>query len=121
MAVVGAGLGGLTTAARLAAAGHPSSCWSSRPRSAARPAGTPATGTPSTPARACSTLPQVYRDLFAATGEPLEEAVDLVRLDPAVDHRFADGRRLLLPGSPAAIHAPWTTLSARARARNGRR
>jgi phytoene desaturase len=72
------------------------------------------------------TLPQVYRDLFAATGAPLEDAVDLVRLDPAVAYRFADGTPLDLPGDageiPAALDhalqpgagAEWTALLERA-------
>src|SRR3712207_9213674 len=49
------------------------------------------------------TLPAVHRDLFAATGGPLEEAVDLVRLDPAVAYRFADGTRLHAPGDLAEV------------------
>ncbi|MCW2619975.1 MAG: Phytoene desaturase, partial [Modestobacter sp.] len=49
------------------------------------------------------TMPQVYRDLFDATGGPLEEAVDLLRLDPAVRYRFADGTTVDVPGLPEAI------------------
>src|SRR3712207_9519699 len=37
------------------------------------------------------TLPQLYRDLFAATGGPLEDNVDLVPLEPPGAHRLAAG------------------------------
>ena len=39
------------------------------------------------------TLPAVYRDLFNKTGGPLEDAVELVDLEPAFGYRFADGTR----------------------------
>lgn len=45
-------------------------------------------------------LPAVYRDLFLKTGrEPLEDRVELVRVEPAVRHVFPDGRAVSLPGS----------------------
>ncbi|BBC37204.1 hypothetical protein SGFS_084980 [Streptomyces graminofaciens] len=48
-------------------------------------------------------LPAVYRDLFLKTGkESLEKCVDLVQVDPAARHVFADGTDLLLPGSSRA-------------------
>ena len=53
---------------------------------------------------------------------PLEDAVDLVRLDPAVAYRFADGTRLDMPGDARARSPPRsTTPSAPAPARSGRR
>lgn len=50
------------------------------------------------------TLPAVYRDLFLKTpvrrkGASLEENVDLQGLDPAFSYRWADGARVVLPGS----------------------
>jgi phytoene desaturase len=72
------------------------------------------------------TLPQVYRDLFAATGTPIEDVLDLRRLDPAAELRFADGTRLVMPGQaeevPAALDAAlgegtgaqWAALARRA-------
>src|SRR3712207_9138592 len=40
------------------------------------------------------TLPQLYRDLFAATGGPLEDSVALVRLGPAVAYPRSEERRV---------------------------
>ncbi|OAA28676.1 phytoene desaturase [Frankia sp. EI5c] len=36
-------------------------------------------------------MPEVFEDLFAATGGPLADAVTLRRLDPIARYRFADG------------------------------
>ncbi|MDX3068989.1 NAD(P)/FAD-dependent oxidoreductase, partial [Streptomyces sp. ND04-05B] len=48
-------------------------------------------------------LPAVYRDLFLKTGkEPLESRVELVQVDPAARHVFADGTDLLLPNASRA-------------------
>jgi phytoene desaturase len=48
-------------------------------------------------------LPAVYRDLFVKTGkEPLEKCVDLVQVDPASHHVFADGTKVSLPGASRA-------------------
>ncbi|GGZ31596.1 phytoene dehydrogenase [Streptomyces poonensis] len=48
-------------------------------------------------------LPAVYRDLFIKTGkEPLEECVELVRVDPAARHVFPDGTDVLLPNASRA-------------------
>lgn len=126
--VVGAGLGGLAAAARLAAAGHAvtvlerSSGIGGKLGRYARDGHVFDTG-PS-----LVTLPQVLDDLFAATGARLEDELDLVRLDPAVAYRFGDGTRLTVPGHPAEIPgaldaalgagagAQWTTLMERAAA-----
>lgn len=75
------------------------------------------------------TLPAVYRDLFVKTGkQPLEACVDLVEVDPASRHVFADGTDLTLPnasrsGTIAAMDAAfgpgsgerWSDLMVRAR------
>ncbi|NUS11000.1 MAG: NAD(P)-binding protein, partial [Streptomyces sp.] len=75
------------------------------------------------------TLPAVYRDLFVKTGKaPLEDVVDLVEVDPAARHVFADGTEVTLPnasrsGTVAALDAAcgpgsgerWSDLLVRAR------
>ena len=105
MVVVGAGLGGLAAAARLAALGHAVTVVE-RSHSVGGKLGRFARdGHVFDTGPSLLTLPQVYRDLFAATGGPLEDAVDLVRLDPAVAYRFADGTRLELPGTADAVPA----------------
>ena len=46
------------------------------------------------------TLPAVYRDLFVKTGRrPLEDSLDLVEVNPASRHLFADGTDLTLPNA----------------------
>jgi len=125
---VGAGLGGLAAAARLAAAGHRVTVLEQADQVGGKLGRYARDGHVFDTGPSLITLPQVYRDLFAATGGPLEAAVDLVRLDPAVAYRFADGTRLAVPGRapeiPAALDAAlgtgagaqWTALLARAAA-----
>ncbi|WP_116449938.1 phytoene desaturase family protein [Blastococcus litoris] len=103
VAVVGAGLGGLAAAARLAAAGHAVTVLEQATAIGGKLGTYARDGHVFDTGPSLVTMPQVYRDLFAATGGPLEEAVELVRLDPAVAYRFADGTRIDLPGHAAAI------------------
>lgn len=89
--VVGAGLGGLAAAIRLARAGHAVEIWEKN----AAPGGklkelrqdrfSWGTG-PS-----LLTMPQVLRDLFAAAGERIEDHLELVRLDSACRYFWTDG------------------------------
>jgi phytoene desaturase len=128
VAVVGAGLGGLAVAARLAALGHRVTVLEQADDVGGKLGWYARDGHAFDTGPSLLTLPQVYRDLFDATGGPLDEAVDLVRLDPAVGYRFADGTRRLLPGSPDEIPAAlddalgadagpqWTALLERAEA-----
>jgi phytoene desaturase len=125
---VGAGLGGLAAAARLAAAGHTVTVVEQADGIGGKLGWYARDGHAFDTGPSLVTMPQVYRDLFAATGAPLEASVDLVRLDPAVEYRFADGTRLAVPGVaeqiPAALDgalgagagAEWTALLGRAAA-----
>ncbi len=101
--VVGAGLGGLAAAARLAAAGHSVTVLEQADQVGGKLGRYARDGHVFDTGPSLVTMPAVYRDLFAATGGPLEDAVDLIRLDPAVTYRFAEGTRLTMPGTPAAI------------------
>ena len=103
VAVVGAGLGGLAAAARLAAAGHRVTVLEQSDQVGGKLGWCARDGHAFDTGPSLVTLPQVYRDLFGATGGPLEDAVDLVRLDPAVTYRFSDGTRLAVPGAAAEI------------------
>jgi phytoene desaturase len=101
--VVGAGMGGLAAAARLAAAGHRvtvlerAATYGGKLGSFSRDGFTFDTG-PS-----LLTMPQVYRELFAETGADLDELVDIVPVEPACRYRFADGTELDLPNDPGAV------------------
>jgi phytoene desaturase len=105
--VVGAGVGGLAAAARLAAAGHRVSLYE-RAATVGGKLGryerVTAAGTfrfdtgPS-----LLTLPQVLAELFRATGAELAEHLELVALDPVVRHRFPDGTWLDSCADPAAF------------------
>ncbi|QNG37782.1 phytoene desaturase [Geodermatophilaceae bacterium NBWT11] len=96
--VVGAGLGGLAAAARLAAGGHRVTVLEQTPEVGGKLGWFARDGHGFDTGPSLVTLPQVFRDLFAATGAPLDDVLDLVRLDPAVSYRFADGTRLAVPG-----------------------
>ena len=98
MVVVGAGLGGLAAAARLAAGGHRVTVLEQAPEVGGKLGWFARDGHGFDTGPSLVTLPQVFRDLFAATGAPLDDVLDLVRLDPAVSYRFADGTRLAVPG-----------------------
>lgn len=127
VAVVGAGLGGLAAAARLTALGHSVTVLEQAGDVGGKLGWYTRDGHAFDTGPSLLTLPQVYRDLFDATGAPLDDVVDLVRLDPATHYRFGDGTRLLLPGTAAAIPAAlddalggdageqWSALMGRAR------
>ncbi|MFJ9078110.1 phytoene desaturase family protein [Streptomyces sp. NPDC102278] len=108
IAVIGAGMGAMATAARLAVAGH----WVTVYERGSTYGG--AVGRYERDGFAFDTgpgllhLPAVYRDLFVKTGrKPLEECVALVQVDPAVRHLLPDGTSLTLPnasrGGAAAV------------------
>ncbi len=128
--VVGAGVGGLAAAARLAAAGHRVSVFEQADVVGGK-LGTHREATPDGVFRfdtgpSLLTLPQVFEEFFAATGSSLADELDLTPLDPLVRHVFPDGSVLDSGGGPevfaeriaAAFGArpgdDWRALSARA-------
>lgn len=103
IAVIGAGMGAMAAAARLAVAGHRvtvyerSATYGGAVRRFERDGFAFDTGP------GLLQLPAVYRDLFVKTGrEPLEKCVELVQVDPASRHLFADGSDVLLPNASRA-------------------
>ncbi|MFF4757473.1 phytoene desaturase family protein [Streptomyces sp. NPDC001292] len=98
IAVIGAGMGAMAAAARLAVAGHRvtvyerTETYGGALRRFERDGFAFDTGPGLLP------LPAVYRDLFVKTGkEPLEDRVELVQVDPSARHVFADGTEVSLP------------------------
>lgn len=96
--VVGAGLGGLAVALRLAKQGQDVTLLErgAEPGGALRPVR--AGGFSWDGAATWTLLPAVLRDLARKTGRPLERELDLEPLAVLREHRFADDTRLLLPG-----------------------
>jgi phytoene desaturase len=101
--VIGAGLGGLAAAARLAALGHAVTVVEQADRVGGKLGWYARDGHAFDTGPSLVTLPDLFRDLFLATGAPLEESLDLVRLDPAAGYRFSDGTRLTVPGEAGSV------------------
>ncbi|MFE7857670.1 phytoene desaturase family protein [Streptomyces sp. NPDC057403] len=103
IAVIGAGLGAMAAAARLAVAGHRVTVYERTETygGAVRRFERDGFGFDTGPG--LLTLPAVWRDLFVKTGkEPLEDRVELVQVDPSSRHVFADGTRVSLPNASRA-------------------
>ncbi|MBT2422904.1 NAD(P)/FAD-dependent oxidoreductase [Streptomyces sp. ISL-22] len=103
IAVIGAGMGAMAAAARLAVAGHRVSVYERTETygGAVRRFERDGFGFDTGPG--LLSLPAVYRDLFIKTGkEPLEACVELVQVDPSARHVFADGTEVCLPNASRA-------------------
>ena len=96
--VIGAGVGGMATAARLAAKGHAVTIVEQSDQVGGKLRTYRRDGFAFDTGPSLFTLPAVYRDLFLKTGGPFEEAVDLQPLEPAFRYRFADGATAVIPG-----------------------
>ncbi|MDR7278203.1 phytoene desaturase [Catenuloplanes atrovinosus] len=103
VAVIGAGVGGLAAAARLAAAGHSVTIYERADTVGGKLARYARDGFTFDTGPSLFTLPQVFAELFADLGTSLERHLDLVKLDPIVRHRFPDGSTLDSCADPAAF------------------
>ncbi|HYN93064.1 MAG TPA: phytoene desaturase family protein [Pilimelia sp.] len=101
--VVGAGVGGLACAARLAAAGHRVTVFERAEVAGGKLGRYARDGYRFDTGPSLFTLPQVFAELGEATGGPLP--LDAVPLDPIVRHVFADGTVLDSCADPAAFAA----------------
>lgn len=103
--VIGAGLGGLAAAARLAALGHQITVCEQAEAVGGKVGVFSRDGFMFDTGPSLLTLPAVYRDLFLKTGQPIEDCLDIVAVDPTCHYRFADGTTLTVPNaSRAGIH-----------------
>ena len=91
VAVIGAGMGGMCTAARLAKAGYEVTVFEVSDRHGGKCRtewiGNYAFDT----GPSLLTLPAVYRDFFQRTGDVMGRVVDLEPVNPSFDYRFSDG------------------------------
>lgn len=95
--VIGAGMGGLAAAARLHALGHAVTIFEQAPVIGGKLGTYFREGFRFDTGPSLLTLPDVFRDLFAATGDPLEATLALQRVDPNCRYRFMDGTVLDVP------------------------
>jgi phytoene dehydrogenase-like protein len=95
--VIGAGLGGLAAAVRLAKLGHRVTVCERGHRVGGALGSLEADGFRWDTGAACTTLPAALRDLFRKSGRPLEQVAELVPMESPRRHVFADGTELDLP------------------------
>jgi len=99
--VVGAGVGGLAAAARLATAGHAVTICEQATVVGGKLGLLERDGFRFDTGPSLLTMPQVFAELFADTGAPLETVLDLRPVEPIARYRFADGTRLDATGDLA--------------------
>ena len=97
ISVIGAGIGGMSAAARLARQGHDVTIYENSDRSGGkcRTEWFGDYGFDTGPS--LLTLPAVYRDLFIKTGKRLEHIMELTPVDPAFSYHFSDGKSVTFP------------------------
>jgi phytoene dehydrogenase-like protein len=101
--VVGGGIGGTASAARLAKLGHDVTLVEQADRVGGALGFVEQDGFRWDSGPTATALPAVVRDLFRKSGRPLERELELVPVEPMREHRFEDGTVLAMPsGSRAA-------------------
>lgn len=101
--VIGAGMGAMAAAARLAVAGHRVAVYERGDTHGGAVGRFARDGFVFDTGPGLLHLPAVYRDLFVKTGkESLEQSIELSQVDPASSHLFADGTAVALPNASRA-------------------
>lgn len=101
--MIGAGMGAMAAAARLAVAGHRVTVYERSGTYGGSVGRFERDGFVFDTGPGLLHLPAVWRDVFVKTGrEPLENCVELVQVDPAARHLFADGSAVTLPNASRA-------------------
>ena len=89
--MIGAGVGGLSAAVRLAALGHRVTVLEQGARAGGKCGRTVLEGYSFDTGPSLLTMPWVFEELFAATGGPMADELELLRVEPGTEYRFADG------------------------------
>lgn len=100
--VVGAGVGGLCAAVRLAAAGHRVTVCEAADSVGGKLGLRERAGFRFDTGPSLLTWPQVFEETLAAVGVRLADQLDLVPVEPAIRYRFADGTWITVPNGPPA-------------------
>jgi phytoene desaturase len=100
--IVGAGIGGLVSAIRLAAAGHQVEVLERNPMVGGKLATLEEGGYSFELGPTLLTLPQIFDEVFRLAGTTLADEVELVRLDPQFRYRWPNGSTFDMPDDPAA-------------------
>jgi phytoene desaturase len=107
--VIGAGVGGLAAAIRLAHAGHAVTVLEQASLPGGKCGRVEAGGFSWDSGPSLLTMPWVFEELFADTGAPLRDELELLPVEPVTRYRFADGSGFDLsadlPRSVAALEA----------------
>ena len=103
--VVGAGLGGLAAAIRLAVAGADVTLLEREDRPGGRAGRLERDGFSFDTGPSVLTMPDLIEELFALAGEDIGQHISVQRLDPAYRAVFADGTQLRIRGSLEAMVA----------------
>jgi phytoene desaturase len=95
--VIGAGVGGMSAAARLAKAGHDVTIYEASNQTGGKCRTKWLGDYAFDIGPSLLTLPAVYRDLFLKTGKRIEHILELEPVDPAFKYHFADGKQITFP------------------------
>ena len=109
--VIGAGVGGLAVATRLAASGRRVVVCERRDLTGGKLACLRRDGFSVDVGPSLLTLPNVFEEVFRMAGTSLSEHVELVRLDPQFHYHWSDGSSLVVPDGTDATAAAFERLA----------